>query len=165
MKAVTLHADWDPKSDFKLGPKDIEGRLTYLGSRAWRNPRVEIEDKPVPKPGPGEVLIEVKACGICGSDVHMAQASKDGYIYYPGLTAFPCTLGHELSGVVTEVGPGAINKRSNKPFTVGEPVCAEEMIWCGQCRPCADGYPNHCTSDSWTEGFRTAVCRRPAPTG
>ncbi len=95
MRAVTLHADWDPKPDFKLGSKDIEGQLTYLGSKAWRNPRIEIEDKPVPKPGSCEVLIEVKACGICGSDVHMAQASKDGYIYYPGLTAFPCTLGHE----------------------------------------------------------------------
>ena len=144
MKAVTLHADWDPKPDFKLGAKDIDGKLTYLGSRAWRNPHIEIEDKPFPKPGPGEVLIEVKACGICGSDVHMAQASDDGYIYYPGLTAFPCTLGHELSGIITEVGPGAINKRTNQLFTVGEPVCAEEMIWCGQCRPCADGYPNHC---------------------
>ena len=33
--------------------------------------------------------MEVKACGICGSDVHMAQADKDGYIYYPGLTGLP----------------------------------------------------------------------------
>lgn len=144
MKAVTLHADWNPKADFKLGSKDIDGKLTYLGSKVWRNPHIEIEDKPVPAPGEGEVLIELKACGICGSDVHMAQAYDDGYIYYPGLTAFPCTLGHELSGTIVEVGPNAINRRTNKPFEIGEPVCAEEMIWCGQCRPCADGYPNHC---------------------
>jgi threonine dehydrogenase-like Zn-dependent dehydrogenase len=74
----------------------------------------------------------------------MAQAQPDGYIFYPGLTAFPCTLGHELSGVVVEAGADAINRRTNLPFDVGEPVCAEEMAWCGTCRPCADGYPNHC---------------------
>jgi threonine dehydrogenase-like Zn-dependent dehydrogenase len=144
MQAVTLHADWAPKPGFKLGSKDIDGKLTYLGSKVWRNPRLVIEDKPVPTPGEGEVLIEVRACGICGSDVHMAQNYEDGYIYYPGLTAFPCTLGHELSGTVIEAGPNAINRRTNRLFEVGEAVCAEEMIWCGQCRPCADGSPNQC---------------------
>lgn len=144
MKTVTLHAEWDPKPDFHLGSKDIEGKLTYLGSKVWRNPRIEIEEKPVPTPKDREVLIEVKACGICGSDVHMAQSYDDGYIYYPGLTAFPCTLGHELSGTIVAVGPKAINRRTNQLFEVGEAVCAEEMIWCGECRPCAEGFPNHC---------------------
>jgi threonine dehydrogenase-like Zn-dependent dehydrogenase len=74
----------------------------------------------------------------------MAQAKPDGYIYYPGLTAFPCTLGHELSGEVIAAAADAINRRTNQPFEAGEPVCAEEMAWCGTCRPCADGYPNHC---------------------
>jgi threonine dehydrogenase-like Zn-dependent dehydrogenase len=118
MKTVTLFADWDPKPEFKLGVKDIDGKLSYLGSKVWRNPRLEMIDKPIPRPGPGQVIVKVKACGICGSDVHMAQAKADGYIFYPGLTALP--------------------------FDVGEPVCAEEMAWCGACRPCADGYPNHC---------------------
>lgn len=144
MKAVVLHADWDPKKDFKLGPKDIEGKQTYLGSKVWRNPRLAIEEVDVPKPGPGEVLIEVKACGICGSDVHMAQPDDDGYIWYPGLTGFPSILGHELSGVVISAGEGAFDKRTGKPYKGGELVCAEEMLWCGQCKPCADGYPNHC---------------------
>jgi threonine dehydrogenase-like Zn-dependent dehydrogenase len=144
MKAVRLYADWDPKPDFKLGAKDIDKRQTYLGSKVWRNPRMKIEDVPVPKPGPGEVVIEVKACGICGSDVHMAQADDQGYIWYPGLTGFPSTLGHEMSGVVVEGGPGALDKRTNKPFKGGEWVCAEEMLWCGSCQPCADGWPNHC---------------------
>ena len=88
MTAVRLYADWDPKPEFKLGSKDVEGKQTYLGSKVWRNPQLKIEDVPVPKAGPGEVLIEVKACGICGSDVHMAQADDDGYIWYPGLTGF-----------------------------------------------------------------------------
>ena len=70
MKTVTLFADWDPKAGFKLGPKDVDGKLTYLGSKVWRNPHIEIIDKAVPKPRPGQILVEVKACGICGSDVH-----------------------------------------------------------------------------------------------
>ncbi len=144
MRTLSLFAEWDPRPDFKLGSKDIEGELTYLGSRVWRNPYVKIVEKDIPKPGPTEVLIEVKACGICGSDVHMYQTDDDGYIYYPGLTAFPCTLGHEFSGVVVEAGKDAINKTTGKQYAVGEAVCAEEMVWCSQCRPCADGYPNHC---------------------
>ena len=144
MKAVTLFADWDPRPEFELGPKDIEGKQTYMGSKVWRNPRIEIVEHDIPKPGKGEVLIEVKACGICGSDVHMAQPDEDGYILYPGLTGFPAILGHELSGVVVEAGPDAIDKRTNKPYKGGEIVTAEEMMWCGECQPCADGWPNHC---------------------
>jgi (R,R)-butanediol dehydrogenase/meso-butanediol dehydrogenase/diacetyl reductase len=144
MEGVTLVADWDPKPGFRLGAKDIEGRQTYLGSLVWRNPRLEIREYDIPTPGDDEVLLEVKACGICGSDVHMAQADKDGYIFYPGLTGFPCILGHELSGVVVEARKKAIDKRTNKPFKGGEAVTTEEMLWCAQCKPCADGYPNHC---------------------
>lgn len=144
MQAVVLRADWQPKKDFKLGPKDIDGKQTYLGSKVWRNPRLSIEEVPVPQPGPEQVLIELKACGICGSDVHMAQPDDDGYIYYPGLTGFPAILGHELAGVVVAAGPGAKDKVTNRPFKGGELVCAEEMLWCGSCQPCADGLPNHC---------------------
>src|SRR4030066_1207401 len=144
MQGVTLVADWDPKPDFKLGAKDIEGRQTYLGSLVWRHPRVEVREYDIPTPGPEQVLLEVKACGICGSDVHMAQAEADGYIFYPGLTGFPSILGHEFSGVVVDAGKNAISQRTNLPFKKGEPVTSEEMLWCGQCKPCADGQPNHC---------------------
>jgi threonine dehydrogenase-like Zn-dependent dehydrogenase len=144
MRGVTLDAVWKPKPEFKLGSKDIDGVQTYLGSLVWRDPKLSIREYDVPDPGPGEVLIKVKACGICGSDVHMAQAKEDGYIFYPGLTGFPCILGHELSGVVVRGGPGARDKSTNKPFSGGEIVCAEEMLWCGSCKPCADGWPNHC---------------------
>lgn len=144
MRAVSLMADWRPKPDFKLGHKDIDGKLTYLGSKVWKNPRIEIVEKDTPVPRANEVLIEVKACGICGSDVHMRQADAEGYILYPGLTAFPCTLGHEFSGIVVEAGENAVNKRTGKKYVAGEAVCAEEMIWCAQCKPCCDGYPNHC---------------------
>lgn len=144
MKAVCNFAEWDPRPEFKLGSKDIEGQLTYLGSKVWRHPHIEIVEKEIPKPGPTEVLIEVKACGICGSDVHMLQIDEEDYIYYPGLTAFPCTLGHEFSGEVVEAGKNALNKRTGKRYETGEAVCSEEMMWCSYCRPCADGFPNHC---------------------
>jgi threonine dehydrogenase-like Zn-dependent dehydrogenase len=144
MQGVTLYADWDPKPDFKLGPKDIEGRQTYLGSKVWRNPRIEIVGHDVPTPGPNEVLLQVKACGICGSDVHIAQQDEDGYMFYPGLTGFPSILGHEISGIVVDAGSEAYDKATNQPFKGGERVCVEEMVWCGECKPCADGYPNHC---------------------
>jgi len=144
MKAVELSAKWSPKPIFKLGSKDIDGKLTYLGSQVWKNPIVNVVDKSIPKIKPNEVLLKVKRCGICGSDVHMAQAYDDGYIYYPGLTAFPVTLGHEFAGEIVEVGSQAINKRTGKLYEKGEPVTVEEMAWCGECRPCCDGYPNHC---------------------
>ncbi|MHA1791298.1 MAG: scyllo-inosose 3-dehydrogenase [Promethearchaeota archaeon] len=144
MKAVRLHAKWEPRSDFKLGEKDVDGKLTYLGSRVWKDPEIKIEDVPVPEIKPNEVLIEVRRCGICGSDVHMYQTDDDGYIFYPGLTAFPCTLGHEFAGVVVKTGERAYNKRTNKIFEVGEPVTAEEMVHCDECTPCNNGFPNHC---------------------
>ncbi|MFX1571884.1 MAG: scyllo-inosose 3-dehydrogenase [Promethearchaeota archaeon] len=144
MKAIVLSAKWDPKPSVKLGLKDIEGKLTYLGSQVWRNPVVEVVEKDKPQIQANEVLVEVKWCGICGSDVHMAQTYEDGYIYYPGLTAFPVTLGHEFSGEIVEVGKKAINKRTGRFYEIGEPVTVEEMVWCGECKPCCDGFPNHC---------------------
>ncbi|MFX0176185.1 MAG: scyllo-inosose 3-dehydrogenase [Candidatus Hodarchaeota archaeon] len=144
MKTIQLNAKWKPKPGFKLGSKDIERKLTYLGSQVWHNPIVELIEKPIPKIKPNEVLIKVKRCGICGSDVHMNQTYEDGYIYYPGLTAFPVTLGHEFSGEIVEIGSQAINKRTGKLYENGEPVTVEEMVWCGECKPCCDGYPNHC---------------------
>ena len=144
MKAVELSAKWAPKPEFKLGSKDVDGKLTYLGSLVWKNPEVKVIEKDRPKIKPNEVLIKVKRCGICGSDVHMLQSYEDGYIYYPGLTAFPAVLGHEFAGEIVEVGSQAISKRTGTLWEVGEPVTVEEMVWCGECRPCCDGYPNHC---------------------
>ncbi len=144
MKSVVLSAEWSPKPGFRLGPKDVDGKLTYLGSYVWRYPKLSVTEKELPEIGPTECLIEVKACGICGSDVHMAQSDKDGYTWYPGLTAFPVTLGHEMAGVVVKAGAKAFNKRTGRSYEAGEPVCPEEMFWCSYCRPCADGNPNQC---------------------
>ncbi|MEK7409566.1 MAG: scyllo-inosose 3-dehydrogenase [Acidobacteriota bacterium] len=144
MKTIVLSAEWSPKPGFRLGSKDIDGKLTYLGSQVWRYPKLSITEQDIPKIGPTECLVQVKACGICGSDVHMAQADQEGYTWYPGLTAFPVVLGHEMAGVVVEAGEKAMNKRTSRRYEAGEPVCTEEMFWCAYCRPCAEGHPNQC---------------------
>ncbi len=64
MKTVELSAKWDPKPDFKIGSKDIDGKLTYLGSQVWRDPIVKVIEKEKPQIKPNEVLIRVKRCGI-----------------------------------------------------------------------------------------------------
>lgn len=144
MRGVTLFADWNPRPDFVLGTKDIEGVKTYQGNKVWKNPKLDIVEHDIPRIGPDEVLIEVKACGLCGTDVHMAQADEDGYILFPGLTGFPAILGHEMSGIVVEAGKNTIDRWTNKPYRGGEYVCVEEMLWCGKCKPCSEGYPNQC---------------------
>jgi len=144
MKTLTLSAEWTPKSGFQPGRLHLDGRLTDQGSAVWRNPQAQVLDKPEPPIADDEVLIRVRACGICGSDVHMAQPDAERYIVYPGLTAFPVVLGHEFSGEIVQAGKKAYSKRTGEVFQPGEAVTAEEMVWCGFCRACVDGYPNHC---------------------
>jgi L-iditol 2-dehydrogenase len=92
---------------------------------------VALLDWPEPAIGPREVLIQVKACGICGTDVH---------IYHGTVSADPpVVLGHELSGVVVQVG-GDVGHL--KP---GDAVSAETHHGlCGVCRYCRTGFPRHC---------------------
>jgi len=72
--------------------------------------------------------------------MHFYETDEDDYILYPGLTRFPTILGHEFSGKVVELGPEV------ETLKVGDMVTVEEMIWCGRCIPCRNGYPNHCTN-------------------
>ena len=144
MKAVEWRADWKPTADYKPHPGDIEGKKTHTSSKVWQNPTLAVVDRPVPEIGPDEVSLKVEACGVCGTDTHLLQTRQDGRVMYPGLTALPIILGHEICGTVVEAGTNAINKRTGKHYREGDLVCPEEMIWCGRCRPCADGYLNHC---------------------
>jgi hypothetical protein len=72
--------------------------------------------------------------------MHFYETDEDDYILYPGLTKFPTILGHEFSGKVVEAGEDV------EYLKVGDMVTVEEMIWCGRCIPCRNGYPNHCTN-------------------
>jgi len=138
MKALMLSAEKEPRPGYTLSDFEQRTGKVIEGSNVWRHPILEVKDVPGPKPGPFDVLIKVKAVGICGSDVHFYETDSDDYILYPGLTKFPVIIGHEFSGEIVEVGPEV------KDFIIGDRVTAEEMVWCGHCRPCRDGFLNHC---------------------
>ena len=140
MKGLLLKADWDPRPSYKVSDWEKKTGKAVQGFNVWRNPSLEITEVPTPKPGPGEALIKIHACGVCGSDMHFYETDDDNYILYPGLTKFPSILGHEFSGEIAEIGPGP----ESEGFKVGDRVTVEEMVWCGYCRPCRDGFPNHC---------------------
>ena len=90
-----------------------------------------VEEVPVPKPGPGEVLIQVKAAGICGTDLHILA----GHLPAP----YPITPGHEFAGVVAETGPGVAG------IAVADRVAVDPSLFCGRCRYCHAGRGNLCT--------------------
>jgi threonine dehydrogenase-like Zn-dependent dehydrogenase len=138
MKGLVLDAKWDPKPDYKPSDWEKETGKAVTGSSIWRHPTLEVRDWPDPKVGPYDVLVAVKACGVCGSDMHFYETDKEGYILYPGLTKFPTILGHEFSGQVVEAGKKVTNVK------VGDMVTVEEMQWCGRCTPCRNGFPNQC---------------------
>lgn len=100
---------------------------------------LRIELKPVPEPGPGEVLIRVGVCGVCGSD---ATEYGRGLV----LAQPPVTLGHEFAGVVAAVGPGV------STLDVGATVVCGAGVSCGACKPCREGRTNLCRSYT-TIGF------------
>jgi len=116
---------------------------------------VEIRDVPEPFPGPDEVKIEVKAAGICGSDLHI----YDGDIKL--LMRLPVVIGHEFSGVITEVGS------SVSEFEPGERVSSETSAQvCGTCIPCRTGNYNVCEQKRligyWFNGAFAKYCVVPS---
>jgi len=93
--------------------------------------KVSYTDLPDPKPGPDEVVVEVKASGVCHTDY---EVLKDNY----GTGAFPVVPGHEYAGVIVDVGS---NVRTLK---TGERVAVDPNLECGTCRACARGWAHLC---------------------
>lgn len=89
------------------------------------------KDVPDPKPRPDEVLIAVKACGICGSDVHGMDGST-------GRRRPPIVMGHEAAGEIVEVGGGVSD------WQVGDRVTFDSTVYCGTCHFCRRGQANLC---------------------
>ena len=98
-----------------------------------RYKHLEIVEIPEPAPGPGEVLIHVAACGICGNDVH-------GYDGSSGRRIPPIIMGHEAAGRIAAAGDGV------RGFTAGDRVTFDSTIYCGGCAPCQRGEINLCDS-------------------
>jgi len=92
--------------------------------------QIRVEEVPDPVPGPGEVLIRVRTCGICGSDVHLYDGGRE--------VPYPRILGHEFAGDVVAVGEGVTG------IAPGERVTAEPNFSCGRCYYCRAGRPNLC---------------------
>ncbi len=104
-------------------PPDQMTAAVYVGDG-----RIAVEQVPVPEPGPGEFLVEVSECGICGSDLHLvfSKYAKPGAI-----------LGHEWSGTVVTDQPAGTG-------WAGTRVVFNPTPGCGDCRPCRRGRPSVC---------------------
>ena len=93
--------------------------------------KFEYRDMPVPEVGPDDILLQVKACGICGSDVHGMDGST-------GRRQPPIIMGHEAAGVIAEVGENVEN------WNKGNRVTFDSTIYCGKCYFCRHGNINLC---------------------
>ena len=94
----------------------------------YSNSDVRVEELPVPEPGPGEVLMRIRASGICGSDIMEWYRIKRA----------PLVLGHEVTGDVAEVGEGV------EKFSVGDRVWATHHVPCNTCHYCLGGHHTAC---------------------
>jgi alcohol dehydrogenase, propanol-preferring len=102
-----------------------------------RSPLV-LREVPDPKPGPGEVLLRVRACGLCRTDLHLVDGELP-----PG--KLPLIPGHQIVGTVVEAGPGAAG------FRTGDRVGVAWLAWtCGECGFCRSGRENLCPSAQFT---------------
>ena len=111
--------------------KRVQKRAGVMQANVFRAPgKFGLEEKPIPHAGPGEAVIRVRLTTICGTDVHIIRGE---YPVREGLT-----LGHELVGVIHELGPGVTG------YAVGQRVMSGAITPCGQCEPCLGGDKSQC---------------------
>ncbi|KAK7957873.1 hypothetical protein PG988_012721 [Apiospora saccharicola] len=95
---------------------------------------IKMVEAPVEEPGPGDVLLHIKATGICGSDIHFWKTGRIGSLVVEG----DCILGHEAAGVVLKCGEGVTD------LQVGDRVAVEPGVPCEKCFLCREGRYNLC---------------------
>lgn len=101
----------------------------------WDHPsQLRIDEVPDPAPRPNQLVVEVMACGICGTDLHIADGT------FP-LSPYPLIAGHEFSGVIVQVGPDA-----EEQWNEGDRVAIDPSLFCGYCTACRAGRGNLCTN-------------------
>jgi alcohol dehydrogenase, propanol-preferring len=98
----------------------------------------ELVERPIPEPGPGQVLVKIEACGVCHSDAIF----KDGH--WPGMK-FPFVPGHEVAGRVAKVGPSVNLFKAGQRVGVGW-----NGGYCSHCEPCREGEFPYCTTGATT---------------
>jgi threonine dehydrogenase-like Zn-dependent dehydrogenase len=135
---MQVTGEWAPRDGYRPRPEEEQTRVARSGSMVWRGPEFAVTNVPDPEIRSDEVLIRVRACGICGSDVHIYERDADGYMLYPGMIGLPVVTGHEFAGEVVAVGEDVHG------VDAGDPVCAEEVSWCGECVACSSGRLNSC---------------------
>jgi len=96
------------------------------------NQPLEVQEVPTPEPGPGQILVKVAACGVCHTDLHYIDHGV------PTFKKPPLILGHEPSGTVAALGPGA------EGFKEGDRVLLPAVLTCGHCDYCRSGRENIC---------------------
>lgn len=105
------------------------------------NRPMELRDYPVPDPEPGAILIKVKMCNICGSDLHAwhgdFKTTKIGGV-------LPTILGHEMTGVVEKLGEGVHCDSNGEPLFEGDRVIFQYFFHCGKCPQCLKGNTVSC---------------------
>lgn len=103
---------------------------------------IAIEEVETPIPGAGEVLVKVQACGVCHSDLHLAQGDWD---MLRGITKMPLIGGHEIAGTVSSLGEGVIDLK------IGDRVGVPWLHWtCGECEYCRAGRETLCNKQKIT---------------
>jgi alcohol dehydrogenase, propanol-preferring len=103
---------------------------------------IVMEEIATPAPGPGEVLIGIEACGVCHSDLHLADGDWD--LLKP-ITKVPLILGHEVAGHIAALGEGVTQ------FRIGDRVGVPWIFWtCGECEFCREGRETLCTKQKIT---------------
>lgn len=98
--------------------------------------RAEVQDLPEPEPAAGEVVVDVKRAGVCGTDVEFFTGEM-AYLH-SGHAEFPIRIGHEWMGIVSAIGEGV------DPSWVGHRVTGDTMLGCGVCRRCRGGLLHVC---------------------
>jgi threonine dehydrogenase-like Zn-dependent dehydrogenase len=117
--------------------------VVFLGHR-----QLELRQFPDPTPGPGEVVLEMKASGMCGSDLHTYRATDGPASMGLGRSKEPVIAGHEPCGVVAAVGPGV----SESQARVGQRVMNHHYQGCGVCKHCRSGWTQMCLQGSIVYG-------------
>ncbi|MBW7941576.1 MAG: alcohol dehydrogenase catalytic domain-containing protein, partial [Candidatus Kuenenia stuttgartiensis] len=138
MKALIVDGEWNPRKNYPLSNEEQAKKRANVGSQVWQHTQFEVKDVSVPNLQDDEILVRIKSCGICGSDTHLYETDKDGYIIFSGVTELPRIIGHELSGIVEQTGKNVRN------VSKGDWIAAESIMWCGMCHACRSGSPNQC---------------------